>query len=189
MESDWSNFFTSLLFSIRPFEYSRIQIHDIHRLPAWSLFATPSRRQVVFSCLAYTANKGASVISDRVYVSSSVGALVIGICGNVYGRFSRGGSYTSAVPGLMFLVPVRDHFFSPPAPLCIHLLHFDFPAMLISDQSYSFPTIHMFSRSLVPTDVKTGVCSRRWVSKVDSSQRTRQTRRQNLRISVRSRWG
>jgi len=45
------------------------------------------------------------VISDRVYVSSSVGALVIGICGNVYGRFSRGGSYTSAVPGLMFLVP------------------------------------------------------------------------------------
>ena len=46
------------------------------------------------------------MISDRVYVSSSVGALVIGICGNVYGRFSRGGSYTSAVPGLMFLVPV-----------------------------------------------------------------------------------
>ena len=62
--------------------------------------------QIVFSCLAYIANKGASVISDRVYVSSSVGALVVGICGNVYGRFSRGGSYTSAVPGLMFLVPV-----------------------------------------------------------------------------------
>ena len=62
---------------------------------------------MVFSCLAYIANKGASVISDRVYVSSSVGALVVGICGNVYGRFSRGGSYTSAVPGLMFLVPVR----------------------------------------------------------------------------------
>ena len=109
---DWSSFLPHLLLFPHPtaqtLTHSKRSIFIVY--PPGRFSPPLSRRQVIFSCLAYTANKGASVISDRVYVSSSVGALVIGICGNVYGRFSRGGSYTSAVPGLMFLVPVRKLF-------------------------------------------------------------------------------
>lgn len=111
---DWSSFLPHLLVFPHPtaqtLTHSNARYSSIIVYPPGRCSPPLSRRQVVFSCLAYTANKGASVISDRVYVSSSVGALVIGICGNVYGRFSRGGSYTSAVPGLMFLVPVRKLF-------------------------------------------------------------------------------
>ncbi|KAH9942926.1 hypothetical protein B0H21DRAFT_823762 [Amylocystis lapponica] len=61
---------------------------------------------VVFSCAAYAANKGANVlISDRPDIVSAFGALVIGLCGNIYSRVVGGTAFTSMVTGVLFLVP------------------------------------------------------------------------------------
>ncbi|CCL98503.1 uncharacterized protein FIBRA_00502 [Fibroporia radiculosa] len=61
---------------------------------------------VAFSCAAYAANKGASVlVSDRSDIVSAFGATVIGLCGNVYSRIIGGTAFTSMVTGVLFLVP------------------------------------------------------------------------------------
>lgn len=154
----------------------------------------PSWAQIVFSCLAYTANKGASVISDRVYVSSSVGALVVGICGNVYGRFSRGGSYTSAVPGLMFLVPVRTFLSDPSSSIRTKLgsrISPFYRNRSISDGCILrplHPPIAFCNSGPGPTTMPPVFRSLRWVSKVGFCHRTLRTRRRNPRISARFRW-
>lgn len=62
---------------------------------------------VLFSCMAYAANRGANqLLSDRGDIVSSFGALVIGLCGNVYSRVIGGTAFTSMVTGVLFLVPV-----------------------------------------------------------------------------------
>lgn len=62
---------------------------------------------VTFSCAAYAANKGANVlISDRSDIVSAFGAVVIGLCGNLYSRVVGGTAFTSMVTGVLFLVPV-----------------------------------------------------------------------------------
>ncbi|KAI0801052.1 DUF1212-domain-containing protein [Fomes fomentarius] len=61
---------------------------------------------VTFSCVAYAANRLASVhISDRGDMVSAFGAFVIGLCGNVYSRIGGGTAFTSMVTGVLFLVP------------------------------------------------------------------------------------
>ncbi|PCH33928.1 DUF1212-domain-containing protein [Wolfiporia cocos MD-104 SS10] len=61
---------------------------------------------VLFSCAAYAANKGANVlISDRPDIVSAFGAVVIGLCGNIYSRLVGGTAFTSMVTGVLFLVP------------------------------------------------------------------------------------
>ncbi|KAL6310166.1 hypothetical protein BKA93DRAFT_821221 [Sparassis latifolia] len=61
---------------------------------------------VLFSCAAYAANKGASyLISGRGDIVSAFGALVIGLCGNLYSRVVGGTAFTSMVTGVLFLVP------------------------------------------------------------------------------------
>ncbi|EIW64255.1 DUF1212-domain-containing protein [Trametes versicolor FP-101664 SS1] len=61
---------------------------------------------VAFSCAAFAANKGANyLISDRSDIVSAFGALVIGMCGNIYSRVVGGTAFTSMVTGVLFLVP------------------------------------------------------------------------------------
>jgi uncharacterized membrane protein YjjB (DUF3815 family) len=63
---------------------------------------------VVFSCCSFTANKiGNMYLGDSVDIASAAGALVIGVLGNFYSRFTGGTAFTSMVTGVLFLVPVR----------------------------------------------------------------------------------
>jgi hypothetical protein len=62
---------------------------------------------IVFSCCSYTANKASNwFLSDKGALAPAAGALVIGLLGNVYSRWSRGTGFTSMVTGVLFLVPV-----------------------------------------------------------------------------------
>lgn len=62
---------------------------------------------VLFSCLAYAANRTANYfIPDRADIVSASGAFVIGFCGNAYSRLVGGTAFTSMVTGVLFLVPV-----------------------------------------------------------------------------------
>ncbi|KAI0079641.1 DUF1212-domain-containing protein [Panus rudis PR-1116 ss-1] len=85
-------------------------------VPIYSTFSSLSNLQywrsiqlpimVIFSCLAYAANRGANhALSGRNDIVSAFGALVIGICGNVYSRIVGGTAFTSMVTGVLFLVP------------------------------------------------------------------------------------
>lgn len=74
-------------------------------LQAWRSIQLPV--MVTFSCLAYAANRGANqLISSRGDIVSAFGALVIGLCGNVYSRLVGGTAFTAMVTGVLFLVPV-----------------------------------------------------------------------------------
>lgn len=65
---------------------------------------------VLFSCLAYAANRTANYfILDRADIVSASGAFVIGFCGNAYSRLVGGTAFTSMVTGVLFLVPVSPH--------------------------------------------------------------------------------
>ena len=46
-------------------------------------------------------------MSDKGALAPAAGALVIGLLGNIYSRWSRGTAFTSMVTGVLFLVPVR----------------------------------------------------------------------------------
>jgi len=61
---------------------------------------------IVFSCCSYSANKASNwFLSDKGALAPAAGALVIGLLGNVYSRWSRGTAFTSMVTGVLFLVP------------------------------------------------------------------------------------
>jgi uncharacterized membrane protein YjjB (DUF3815 family) len=63
---------------------------------------------IIFSCCSYTANKVSNwFLSDKGALAPAAGALVIGLLGNIYSRWSRGTAFTSMVTGVLFLVPVR----------------------------------------------------------------------------------
>jgi uncharacterized membrane protein YjjB (DUF3815 family) len=62
---------------------------------------------IIFSCCSYTANKVSNwFLSDKGALAPAAGALVIGLLGNIYSRWSRGTAFTSMVTGVLFLVPV-----------------------------------------------------------------------------------
>ena len=64
---------------------------------------------VLFACASYATTKAATLImGDRVTLVSALGALVIGLCGNVWSRLGGGTAFTSMITGVLFLVPVSD---------------------------------------------------------------------------------
>jgi hypothetical protein len=77
---------------------SNLQSFRSYRLPI----------MIVFSCCSYTANKASNwFLADKGALAPAAGALVIGLLGNIYSRWSRGTAFTSMVTGVLFLVPVR----------------------------------------------------------------------------------
>lgn len=68
---------------------------------------------VLFSCAAYATTKAVTLyVSDHISVVSALGALVIGLCGNIWSRSGGGTAFTSMITGVLFLVPVS---LSPPS--------------------------------------------------------------------------
>jgi len=77
---------------------------SLSNLQSWRSIQLPI--MVAFSCASYAANKVANVlIPNRGDIVSAFGALVIGLCGNVYSRLAGGTAFTSMVTGVLFLVP------------------------------------------------------------------------------------
>ena len=77
---------------------SNLQSFRSYRLPI----------MIVFSCCSYSANKASTwFLADKGALAPAAGALVIGLLGNIYSRWSRGTAFTSMVTGVLFLVPVR----------------------------------------------------------------------------------
>jgi len=86
-------------------------------VPLYSTFSSLSNLQsfrsyrlpvmIFFSCCSYAANKALNgLLSDKGALAPAAGALVIGLLGNIYSRWSRGAAFTSTVTGVLFLVPV-----------------------------------------------------------------------------------
>ena len=93
----WTMFFLVPLYSTCS-SLSNLQSFRSSQLPV----------MIIFSCCSYTANKASNwFLSDKGALAPAAGALVIGLLGNVYSRWSRGTAFTSMVTGVLFLVPVR----------------------------------------------------------------------------------
>ncbi|KAF8481050.1 hypothetical protein DFH94DRAFT_853120 [Russula ochroleuca] len=91
----WTMFFLVPLYSTCS-SLSNLQSFRSARLPI----------MIIFSCCSYTANKASNwFLSDKGAIASAAGALVIGLLGNIYSRWSRGTAFTSMVTGVLFLVP------------------------------------------------------------------------------------
>lgn len=45
-------------------------------------------------------------MTDRVYIVAGIGALTVGLFGNIYSRVLHGTAFTAMVTGILFLVPV-----------------------------------------------------------------------------------
>lgn len=61
---------------------------------------------VAFACAAYATTKAVALfVSDHLSVVSAFGAVVIGLCGNVWSRLGGGTAFTSMITGVLFLVP------------------------------------------------------------------------------------
>ncbi|KAI0005574.1 hypothetical protein BJV74DRAFT_955993 [Russula compacta] len=91
----WTMFFLVPLYSACS-SLSNLQSFRSSRLPV----------MIVFSCCSYTANKASNwFLSDKGALAPAAGALVIGLLGNIYSRWSRGTAFTSMVTGVLFLVP------------------------------------------------------------------------------------
>lgn len=92
----WTMFFLVPLYSTCS-SLSNLQSFRSSRLPI----------MIIFSCCSYTANKASNwFLSDKGALAPAAGALVIGLLGNIYSRWSRGTAFTSMVTGVLFLVPV-----------------------------------------------------------------------------------
>lgn len=62
---------------------------------------------ILFSCASYATTKAITIyVTDHVAVVSAFGAIVIGLCGNVWSRLGGGTAFTSMITGVLFLVPV-----------------------------------------------------------------------------------
>ncbi|KAI0271424.1 hypothetical protein BC834DRAFT_441795 [Gloeopeniophorella convolvens] len=91
----WTMFFLVPLYSTCS-SLSNLQSFRSSRLPI----------MIVFSCCSYAANKASNwYLSDKGALAPAAGALVIGLLGNFYSRWSRGTAFTSMVTGVLFLVP------------------------------------------------------------------------------------
>jgi len=93
----WTMFFLVPLYSTCS-SLSNLQSFLNSRLPI----------MIIFSCCSYSANKASTwFLADKGALAPAAGALVIGLLGNIYSRWSRGTAFTSMVTGVLFLVPVR----------------------------------------------------------------------------------
>lgn len=64
---------------------------------------------VFFACAAYATTKAVTLfVSDHLSVIAAFGAVVIGLCGNIWSRLGGGTAFTSMITGVLFLVPVRS---------------------------------------------------------------------------------
>lgn len=71
---------------------------------------------VFFACAAYATTKAVTLyVSDHLSVTSAFGAVVIGLCGNIWSRLGGGTAFTSMITGVLFLVPVSASTFSKKA--------------------------------------------------------------------------
>ncbi|KAI0347819.1 DUF1212-domain-containing protein [Trametopsis cervina] len=61
---------------------------------------------VLFSCASYATTKIITAyVTDHVAVVSAFGAIVVGLCGNIWSRLGGGTAFTSMITGVLFLVP------------------------------------------------------------------------------------
>ncbi|PVG00328.1 DUF1212-domain-containing protein [Serendipita vermifera] len=85
-------------------------------VPMYSLFLTlrnqsPIWRKelyfaVLVACAGWTANHFASKrFVNRSDISSSLGAFVVGVAGNIYGRFSQSNAFVVIITGILFQIP------------------------------------------------------------------------------------
>ena len=64
---------------------------------------------VLFACAAYATTKAVTLyVSDHLSVIAAFGAVVIGLCGNIWSRLGGGTAFTSMTTGVLFLVPVSN---------------------------------------------------------------------------------
>ncbi|KIM31131.1 hypothetical protein M408DRAFT_327422 [Serendipita vermifera MAFF 305830] len=60
----------------------------------------------LFACAGYTANFFASErFVNRKDINSAIGAFVVGVAGNIYGRFNQGNAFVVMISGIMFQLP------------------------------------------------------------------------------------
>ena len=65
---------------------------------------------VLFACAAYATTKAVTLyVSDHLSVIAAFGAVVIGLCGNIWSRLGGGTAFTSMITGVLFLVPVSNN--------------------------------------------------------------------------------
>ncbi|KAI0322700.1 hypothetical protein OF83DRAFT_1048844 [Amylostereum chailletii] len=77
---------------------------SLSNLQSWRSWRLPT--MVIFSCCSFAANKAGNMfLGDSVDIASAAGALVIGLLGNFYSRFTGGTAFTAMVTGVLFLVP------------------------------------------------------------------------------------
>ena len=92
----WSLFILVPCFSIL------ISLNNMQPIVAWDFPA-----MVLISIASFAANKFANKYAfSHSSIITTVGAFVVGICGNTYSRFFRGSGFTVTVTGVLFLVPV-----------------------------------------------------------------------------------
>jgi len=61
---------------------------------------------VIISIASFIANKYANKYAfSQSEIVTTVGAFVVGLCGNIYSRIFRGSGFTVSVTGVLFLVP------------------------------------------------------------------------------------
>lgn len=92
----WSQFIIVPIFSI----FSSLS--NLQPLWSWEMVV-----MVIISCCSYAANAIANhFIFNRSDVVSCIGAIAVGLLGNLYSRNMGGTAFTSMVTGVLFLVPV-----------------------------------------------------------------------------------
>ncbi|KAJ3480877.1 hypothetical protein NLI96_g1367 [Meripilus lineatus] len=91
----WSQFILVPIFSV----FSSLA--NLQPLWTWEMVV-----MVIISCCAYAANKIADhFIFNRSDMVSCIGAIAVGLLGNLYSRNLGGTAFTSMVTGVLFLVP------------------------------------------------------------------------------------
>ncbi|KAF8336512.1 uncharacterized protein EI90DRAFT_183617 [Cantharellus anzutake] len=60
---------------------------------------------IAISCMSYAANRASFTYLMRSDSVTAVGAIVVGLLGNLYSRLVGGQAYPAMVPGVLFLVP------------------------------------------------------------------------------------
>jgi uncharacterized membrane protein YjjB (DUF3815 family) len=63
------------------------------------------------SCTHLATAAGVYYLSSRSDIIAAIGALTIGILGNLYSRTTQGSAFVMMVPSVLFLVPVSDLIF------------------------------------------------------------------------------
>jgi hypothetical protein len=90
------------LFLLVPSFSVLISLNNMQPFISWHFVA-----MVIISVFSFCANKFANKYAfSHSSIITTVGAFVVGICGNMYSRLVRGSGFTVSVTGVLFLVPV-----------------------------------------------------------------------------------